>query len=493
VSSTSPFSPDQVQEAADLILDHFAESPAYTYPMRFALAIGQRVSFSHTPLNPPVLDIGVNDGCTARLIHHGKGRITWGGDMPEESTYESRGLYVEPQYNLYEHLVGLDVCDIPFPDDSFNTIVSTEVFFYGMDRERLLSELVRVLAPGGTLAFSESSQEILRFPALTRELKKYVPTLNILEDPCAYYEGTLSRLGMKDLFVRPYFDRSLAAFTLAQLYAGPPGADSDEYRRLIQEDPRFCSIYRDGLRALAAGMENEFSLPAGPPHGWHVFVTGKKPGEMRPGLPTPAPSCLFCGQRDLELSLRACRCPGCSRTYQVRFGVPYLLRDYGTAYSAKSDSNRTRNQVIEDRIDQALGASLAALREDLKSGSELFLIGIDAATSFTLRRLGADGVQVAAIGASNERHVGKDVDGIPISSIADLAARDGIALLSGFQDSAAPEPALLRAAGFRGRILYFPSEDIGLREWNAPAPPPALHTPLITRIRARLARAIQPG
>src|SRR5438132_838245 len=142
-----------VEEAAKLILEKFDTSNAYVFPMRFALAIGQRVCFKSIPLTPPSLDIGVNDGSTACIIHYGKPRFTWGGDMPEESTYESMGLFVSPEFNVYDNLVGLDVSSaVPFPDNSFNTICATEVFAYGLDRDRALREMCRVLAPGGTLA-----------------------------------------------------------------------------------------------------------------------------------------------------------------------------------------------------------------------------------------------------------------------------------------------------------------------------------------------------
>src|SRR6266446_2206095 len=175
--------------------------------MRFALTIGQRVCFGEVPLTPPSLDIGVNDGSTACIVHHGKPRFTWGGDMPEESTYESMGLFVTPEFNVYENLVGLDVSSaVPFPDDSFNTICATEVFSYGLDRDRTLSELGRVLAPGGTLAFSESAGDILNFPALVEGLKQFVPSLHVLEDAPAYYRRRLEELGLSDVRCRLFFD-----------------------------------------------------------------------------------------------------------------------------------------------------------------------------------------------------------------------------------------------------------------------------------------------
>lgn len=44
---------------------------------------------------------------------------------------------------------------LPFPDDSFDTVVSTGVFCSVDDPARALSEVHRVLRPGGTVRFSE--------------------------------------------------------------------------------------------------------------------------------------------------------------------------------------------------------------------------------------------------------------------------------------------------------------------------------------------------
>jgi SAM-dependent methyltransferase len=44
---------------------------------------------------------------------------------------------------------------LPFPDDSFDTVVSTGVFCAVDDPGRALAEVHRVLRPGGTLRFSE--------------------------------------------------------------------------------------------------------------------------------------------------------------------------------------------------------------------------------------------------------------------------------------------------------------------------------------------------
>lgn len=428
-----------VEEAARLILEKFAQSNAYTYPMRFALAIGQRVCFKDVALTSPSLDIGVNDGSTACLIHYGKPRFSWGGDMPEESTYESMGLYVAPEFNVYDNFVGLNVADrIPFADESFNTISSTEVFSYGIDRETTLAELVRVLAPGGTLAFSENSEEITRFPALMDGLKQYVPSLDILEDARAFYEKKLAALGMTDIVCRYFFDRSLAAFTHSLMYAYDPTANPEVYRRLVIEDPRTRRFYTDGLMALAAGLDREFSSPEDPPGGWHIFVSCRKPGVLNENLPVPRPVCPDCLSPKVESSLLHFRCRVCAREHRVRFGVPYLLRDPKAAFSPKQWS------VDNLGMDRRVHAALSALYPRLKAQRSVWLFGVDQATRFTVLHLRANGVAVEGIVTTATQHLGKQVEGVPVLSPTALKSQSTPLLVSGYiGDEGAAQTLLL--------------------------------------------------
>ena len=448
---------EAVDEAAALILRKFHYWFPYTFPFRFALAIGQRVSFRDVPLIRPVLDIGVNDGSTASLIHHGKSRIDWGGDMPEESTHESHGLYVSPDFNIYDNLIGMDACDIPFPDNSFNTIVCTEVFFYGMDRGRLLSEIVRVLAPGGTLAFSESSPEILNYPGIAGELRKDVPTFNVPHNPREYYHDALTNLGMQDFFFRPYFDGSLAALTLYLMYAWPPDANRGAYVRLIQDDPRYRTLYREGLTAIAATLRNEFQHPAGPENGWNVFVSCRKPGNLNPGAPTPHPVCLSCRSAELDRSLHACRCRSCGRDYPTRFGKPFLLRDHGTAYSPKpAGTSVDWTEKMESTIASALGTFRQRAAKRLGSPARIIVVGIDPSTEFTVKHLQEQGIEVDSVCSEHLRYVGERIGDARIIGLRDLGGARLPLLLSGYaswRSSFAGLVRTIRRAGYRGPVF----------------------------------------
>jgi SAM-dependent methyltransferase len=70
-----------------------------------------------------------------------------------------------------------DVQDLPFPDGSFDTAVAAWMLYHVTDVERGLSELARVLEPGGRLIANTSSRhhnaelfELIDYPTETRNL-----------------------------------------------------------------------------------------------------------------------------------------------------------------------------------------------------------------------------------------------------------------------------------------------------------------------------------
>jgi SAM-dependent methyltransferase len=58
----------------------------------------------------------------------------------------------EITWDAWAGVVNGDALDIPFPDDTFDRVVTAEVLEHIWDDERAIAELVRVLRPGGRLA-----------------------------------------------------------------------------------------------------------------------------------------------------------------------------------------------------------------------------------------------------------------------------------------------------------------------------------------------------
>lgn len=382
------FSRAAVEEAADLITSKFQHTWSYFCQFRFALAVGQRALMADIPLTAPSLEIGINDGSSATITQYGKPKFTWGGDMPEANTYESMGLYVEPQFDKYENVIGMDAHAIPFADASFNTVITNDMLGYDVDRERIVSEMVRVLAPGGTLFFTESGSGIEHYPHLMDQLRRFVPTVDVLKDPVASYTAWLHGHGIVDIRGDTYLNHRLVALLNAWLFRG-------ETLHPITDETR--GFYEESLRALT----NFLAEDAG--EGWQVYMTCRKPGEIK-SLPTPEPVCLKC-RSPLTRSLDACGCPSCNTEYRSEWGNPYVLSDFTKVYSPKATTSpTTRTDFVR--------TALADLMPKLPATVAIY--GFDKSTRYVIRSLASRGIKVEAIYSDNPLFIGATICGVTI-------------------------------------------------------------------------------
>jgi len=94
-----------------------------------------------------VLDLGCGSGYAARALRETKGAgLAVGLDGAPEMVRNARAYTDDP---AVEFVVG-DFDDLPFATDSVDHCFSMEAFYYAPDPHHTLSELARVLRPGGT-------------------------------------------------------------------------------------------------------------------------------------------------------------------------------------------------------------------------------------------------------------------------------------------------------------------------------------------------------
>ena len=91
----------------------------------------------------PVLDFGCGDGFFAETVF-GKNKITVGLDLTE-----SRARVAEEE-KIYKKIAYYDGRKIPFPGHYFSTVISNCVLEHVPPLDKTLSEIRRVLAPGGS-------------------------------------------------------------------------------------------------------------------------------------------------------------------------------------------------------------------------------------------------------------------------------------------------------------------------------------------------------
>ena len=151
----------------------------------------------HIPEGARVLEIGFGDGANLALYPHV--RFSLLGQDPREVPTK---VPVEASL-VFEGLVRGVAEELPFPDEAFDAVVATLVLCSVADPGRCLSEVRRVLRPGGSFVFVEhvlgEQSSLLRLQHLALS-----PLQEVLADGCHLNRATdeLLRGAVPGLFRR---------------------------------------------------------------------------------------------------------------------------------------------------------------------------------------------------------------------------------------------------------------------------------------------------
>ena len=147
-----------------------------------------------------LLDIGCSTGILSTHYAQHFGSVT-GVDIDAEAVAHAAKTYPHPRLRF---VLG-DSMRLPFSDDSFDVATCTHIYEHVPDSSRLMSEIRRVLKPGGCCFFSAGN----RFQ--WTEPHYQIPLLSVIPKPLAhhymrwmkkghhYYETHLSYWGLKRL------------------------------------------------------------------------------------------------------------------------------------------------------------------------------------------------------------------------------------------------------------------------------------------------------
>lgn len=132
--------------------DHLTAQLRSMAPHRALLRAVESDLMSEVPLHEPVLDIGCGDGHFASIAYATP--IDVGIDVRQAELIEAarRGP------SVYRTVAMADATQLPFADASFATVISNCVIEHIIDNDAVLSEIARVLRPGGTFATTLPSQ-----------------------------------------------------------------------------------------------------------------------------------------------------------------------------------------------------------------------------------------------------------------------------------------------------------------------------------------------
>jgi SAM-dependent methyltransferase len=238
---------------------------------------------NHTPLAEPALDLGCENGLTARLLFQRP--FQYGVDI---SPHWAEGVRYNGMHQQY--LVG-SADAIPLEDGSIRTVVMNNVLYHVASRTRTLSEVLRCLAPGGSVLFDDLSPfyfdesnrpfvAFLRASGGERFAEEYTRRRNTMymKDrtispsealTAAQYPAFMESLGFTDVRAHYFHSSSLLRKAYNFLDIGFVfGCGAVE-----PQSPRYIDWIK-GQVASEVLRDRELCLIEG---GGYVFVTARKP------------------------------------------------------------------------------------------------------------------------------------------------------------------------------------------------------------------------
>lgn len=210
--------------------DYLTQQLATMAPHRAILRAVECRLMGDLNLASPVLDIGSGDGHFASIAYDQP--IDVGIDLRFDELREA----IARGPDVLLSAARADATELPFADDSFATVISNCVIEHIPDNPKALSEIARVLQPGGTFATTLPSEHfsefllgstLLRRVGLPRQAQAYGRFFNKISDhhhiePPGVWHDRLDDVGLEVVDQQYYFSpQAHHAFDLCH-YLGIP-------------------------------------------------------------------------------------------------------------------------------------------------------------------------------------------------------------------------------------------------------------------------------
>lgn len=198
-----------------------------------------------------VLDICSGMGGPARYLAHTRGCRVTGLDLTESRVQSANRLTKLARLDALVECRQGDALDMPFADATFDVAIGQEAWAHIPNKPRLVAEIVRVVKPGGTLAFTDivhlgalsvETAQKLRAEMTFIDLESPAGYARLLEDNACTVERCtdLSESWTRVLRQRHAMYRSLKDATIAKF--GEEG-----YARYDAAYSHFVSLYEDAI------------------------------------------------------------------------------------------------------------------------------------------------------------------------------------------------------------------------------------------------------
>jgi ubiquinone/menaquinone biosynthesis C-methylase UbiE len=139
-----------------------------------------------------ILDIGCGIGGPAFVLAEKYGANVVGIDIEPELIAQAQQRSKELKIDARCEFVLVEPGPMPFPDESFDVVLSSGVIMQIEDKEQVFEEAIRVLKPGGTLTsydwmkpereFSDDMRYWFKMERLTYDMKTFVEYEALLRD-----------------------------------------------------------------------------------------------------------------------------------------------------------------------------------------------------------------------------------------------------------------------------------------------------------------------
>lgn len=140
----------------NIMMDDYTNIPGYVAEADLGLGCGLPTEFAQISNGDTVIDLGSgagNDCFVARSLTGTEGKVI-GVDFTEAMIKKSRENADKLGYNNVEFRLG-DIDDMPISDNSGEVVVSNCVLNLVPDKVKVISEIYRVLKPGGHFSISD--------------------------------------------------------------------------------------------------------------------------------------------------------------------------------------------------------------------------------------------------------------------------------------------------------------------------------------------------